>query len=127
MDIQKMIEAMSESMRNERSNYHITLGGLIDVLEKNKDCKISINEPHSYRGYYSDLAFQKCDLYPVSELLSEIYNNVLDKDFEGYKGGEYTMTKDVPLWVANWGSCGDAIIAIARVGDELNIIAKNVD
>ena len=34
MDIQGMMDAVSDSLRRERSRYHLTLGGLISALEK---------------------------------------------------------------------------------------------
>ncbi len=59
MNLQSLINAMSDSAQQERSNYHATFGDLIDKL-KNADDSLVINPKiigiGAYRGYYSDIA-----------------------------------------------------------------------
>jgi len=59
MDMQNLINAMSEVGKKERSNYHATFGNLIDKL-KNADESLRISPKivgiGAYRGYYSDIA-----------------------------------------------------------------------
>lgn len=59
MNIQELVNAMSEAGERERSNYHATFGDLIDKLKKADDSlKLSpeIVGIGAYRGYYSDIA-----------------------------------------------------------------------
>lgn len=114
MDIQGMMDAMSDSWRRERSRYHLTLGGLISALEK-ADPALPVRldngsypgKTHSYRGYYSDLSFAPTDK-PITagELLVEC-RAALGATFEGYKGGDFIMESNTPLWSASYGTSSD--------------------
>jgi hypothetical protein len=59
MNIQHLVDAISAAGERERSNYHATLGDLIDKL-KNADDSLVISPlitgVGAYRGYYSDIA-----------------------------------------------------------------------
>ena len=64
MDIQKLVNAMSESSQRKRSNYHATFGDLIDKLKSaDESCKLfpEIVGIGAYRGYYSDIALCTVD------------------------------------------------------------------
>lgn len=112
MDIEKFFEAIDNESARTRSNYHLTLGGLIQALEAApSDAKIGIGEPHSYRGYYRDLAFEPCAPRPVAEVLTEA-RACVGKVFTGYKGGDFEMDEATPLWIATWGTCGDAFMGL---------------
>jgi hypothetical protein len=69
-----------------------------------------ICEPHSYRGYYSDLSFEKSDSKVMVKDLLEICKSTLNQTFTGYKGGDNVMGKDTPLWLADYGCTGDKIM-----------------
>lgn len=59
MDLQKLVDAMSEMGEKERSNYHATFGDLIDKLKQaDISCRLTpeIKGIGAYRGYYSDIA-----------------------------------------------------------------------
>lgn len=74
MDIQKLVNIMSENGMRERSNYHSTLGDLIDKLKVADDsCVITpkIVGIGAYRGYYSDIAL-------CTEGGSDAYKSELD-------------------------------------------------
>lgn len=93
-----------------------TLGSLIDELEKCRPsaevqfdfCYLRPTKVASYRGYYDHLAIGWTEKsygpehhwIPVPMLLVEL-KDAVGKSFEGYKGGDYTMTRDTPVWVAN--------------------------
>lgn len=121
MDMQNLVDAMNHMGKVTRADYHLTLGKAIDAFEKYpKDAPVvfdvggSPDDPHSYRGYYSDLAFEPTDPQvdehkTVTEFLSELTES-LNETFNGYKGGDFIMDKDTPLWMANWGECGRAIM-----------------
>jgi hypothetical protein len=118
MNIQNLLGQMSAVWRQERSQTQLTLGKLIEQLEAMpKDAKVAnLHEPHSYRGYYSDLAFHfDAGVISASELLSTC-KDALGKTFEGYKGGDFFMDSDTPLWVANYGDCGRRLMAVLSSG-----------
>lgn len=108
----------------------LNLGQLISLLEIcEQDSKVRYDfgrfEPthiDSYRGYYDQLALSFVeskydeDQMTVSRLL-KILNEAVGHIYMGYKGGEYTMTKKTPVWVANYGDCHDtAIIGVIDDG-----------
>lgn len=134
MDVEKLIETAMTTAANERSRYHVTLGALIAELEKASptatvvfDSGLSPTAPHSYRGYYSDLAFEASSI-PISvRSLLTLAQDALGATFEGYKGGDFVMEKKTPLWAASYGSCGRAIVAISQEDDRIVLITKNVD
>ena len=127
MDIQGLVDAINEACQDERKKYYLKLGDLIKVLEENPDCLIEIGGPHSYRGYYCDLSFERGEPIKASELLEELKSNVLNKELEGYKGGEFLMSEDVPCWVAYYGSCGEALIGAKPINGKIALHTKKVD
>jgi hypothetical protein len=130
-DIQKFCDALGEAGRNTRKNYHLTLGdlakGLADAptpLPVVYDVGGSPFDPGSYRGYYADLAFDSKDSsVSAGELLAEA-QGAIGKTFTGYKGGDFTMDADTPLWRANYGHCGRAIIGMSVEADKIILHTK---
>ncbi len=89
----------------------MTLGELITALKKedsNKIVPLGFGNPHSYRGYYEDLSFEPIKNITVGRMLSEA-ESALGKTFQGYKGGDYTMSEYTSIWLAEWGDCGEGI------------------
>ena len=80
----------------------------------------------SYRGYYSDLAFEPGDRCVTVKELLERANEANGDTFTGYKGGDFVMGDDTPLWAAPYGSTGLAIVDI-KCGDDVELICKNLD
>ena len=64
----------------------------------------SPHNPHSYRGYYWQLAlgYDRKKMHTVAEVLSELQNSI-DKQFEGWKGGFFTMNEDTDVWISAEG------------------------
>lgn len=96
----------------------MTLGKLIDALASiPPDKEIDgFGDQHSYRGYYSDLAFELTgEKMPASKGL-ELAWACMGETFEGYKGGEYVMHRDTPIWIANYGRSGKKMMAINEDG-----------
>lgn len=115
--MQDLIDGWSARMQRERAGSQMTLGGMIARLEGiDAAARVPLSRPHSYRGYYSDLAFELSDPRPVAELLAEC-RAAMGAVFEGYKGGDYAMSALTPVWVADYGRCGDRLIAIADSGE----------
>lgn len=94
----------------------LTLGMLIEKLARCKPDSIvyfdfgnvrPINDVDSYRGFYEQLALGYEDTYSIStvtvrQLLKTLEDSVL-ATFGGWKGGEYVMDDDTPMWAANRG------------------------
>lgn len=83
----------------------------------------------SYRGYYDHLAFgfADTDIPKVKDVLAQC-EDALGKTFEGYKGGDFTMSEDTPLWVGNYGeSRSTAIVDILKRDRTVIISTAYVD
>jgi hypothetical protein len=104
-----------------------TLGELIDLLkQRDPDEKVRYDFGHfcpttldSYRGYYDDLALGIDDLawdeYPTARGLVAELESAIGKTFTGWKGGDYVMDRETPMWAANPGySHGTAITGLAE-------------
>ena len=120
MDMQQYVNNMlKESQDQRKASSQFSLNDLIDRLEElPQDMPILLGDADSYRGYYSDLAFAPLyDTEPrtVKEAL-DAAEDAHGKTFEGYKGGEFTMEGDTPVWYSHYGTCGPAIIGITDEG-----------
>lgn len=110
--------ALAEN-RREREENQLTCGKLIEqlgsadpkALVKFDDGR-SPGELHSYRGFYQDLGVEPCKTEITVEQFLQELNNCLGKTYRGYRGGDYVMTKDCPVWEANWGSTGRVLLGI---------------
>lgn len=114
------LAAMSAVWREDRSKSGLTLGGLIIRLhELPQDMMMqSLFYPHSYRGYYDDLAFepsQPSDVRKVSDQLADC-KKIVGRVFNGYKGGDYTVRYETPVWIAEYGCCGKRLVAVTDDG-----------
>ena len=117
-DIQKMVNIMSDMGKDIRSLYHVTLGELIDFTkDMDPGAIVHSDRPNAhadgieldfiatYRGYYSDMAFfihefpkgNKNSIFTVGELRTRC-KILLGTTLTGYKGGDYLMEEDTPLW-----------------------------
>jgi hypothetical protein len=58
----------------------------------------------SWRGSYNELAidYGMDDRYTLLQFIEELKGSI-GKTYEGYKGGDFTMGKITPIWVAHWG------------------------
>jgi hypothetical protein len=101
---------------NSPSPSHLALGELIDRLRQEPDplrqVRIGFRHPHSYRGYYMDLAFERAENVTVGEMLAAA-ESALDATFQGWKGGDYTMSGYTDTWLVEREGCvGETIGAI---------------
>lgn len=99
-----------------------TLGQLIRELEEIKIDPGSKYEPLvffdfeylrpkgvcSWRGSYSELAitFVMDGEFMLLKKFIEILKDTVGKELTGWKGGEFMMTEDTPVWVSNHGNSG---------------------
>lgn len=95
-----------ESASTER---YLNLGGLISRLERedpNRVLPLGFANPHSYRGDYSELAFEPVPRIRIGDMLAAA-RTALGATFEGYKGGDYLMTEHTSCWIARYGEDSD--------------------
>jgi len=126
LDIQACSDGISAQWEKDRAATQMTLGRLIKVLEAmSPDAPVAnLHSPHSYRGYYGDLAFERVEgTQPASELLATC-KSAMGQVFAGYRGGDFVMGALAPVWVAKYGDCGEKIIALENTGE---IITKQDD
>ncbi len=89
----------------------MNLGELIKILEsQNPDTVLSegFHKPHSYRGYYDELAFEPTTLVSIREMLVSC-KEALGTTYEGWKGGMFTMTEYTDVYLAIEGQTGDEL------------------
>lgn len=120
MDLQKIADMFNAQNQNERAAHQMTLGELILVLKSLPQDQLieGLTDPHSYRGYYRDLAFERCihGEKTVEETL-KMAEGCLNCTFGGYKGGDYTMHKNTPIWIAVYGyAFGEKIMRLNECG-----------
>lgn len=115
---------LADSIDAARQPLHpsMRLGDIIDALaacKPSSDVEFDFGGLHptgvdSYRGYYSDLAlgYGENGGLNAGDLLKEL-RHADGAVFTGYKGGDYRMDRNTPMWVANWGRChGVAVVAV---------------
>lgn len=131
MNLQEYIDKSIKEIRdrNMESSDQLTLGDIISKCQeiKNRDYKQTGGEEpfvrfdfeylfptkvDSWRGAYCELALNfetegaELSLSQFIKLLEDTVDNV----FTGYKGGDFKMTKQTPVWVANYGNSGSTAI-----------------
>jgi hypothetical protein len=131
-NIHEILEAMSGAAADARSQYHLTLGRLIKCLEKIPKGKpiftqagLGVEGFCSYRGYYSDLALNPASgpEWTAGQLL-QACKAVINTTLTGYKGGDFLMTKNTPVWLASYGCLGPAIMDLTPEG---LVITRDLD
>jgi hypothetical protein len=96
----------------------MTLQQLIERLRSEpRDLVVhhGFSSPHSYRGYYNQLAFQPAEGVTVGEMLADA-EWALGKTFQGYRGGDFTMLACTPVWLAQYGCTGHELDEAWLVG-----------
>ncbi|MGW7087583.1 hypothetical protein ACWGH2_29360 [Streptomyces sp. NPDC054871] len=92
----------------------MTLAELITALEAADPSRVvphGFNNPHSYRGYYDELAFEPARDITVREML-DAARSALYTTFQGYKGGDYVMHGHTDVWLSEHGTAsGDTLSA----------------
>lgn len=87
----------------------MTLGDLIARLEAadpDRVVPLGFANPHSYRGWYDELAFEPAEHVPVRSML-EAARSALGATYHGYKGGAYTMTEHTSCHIAQRDETGE--------------------
>ena len=121
--VQAVFDTMARRLAEERSKTQMTLGELISVLAgliTTQKIHGLADELDSYRGYYSDLAIYPSDgECTVGELLSRC-REAMGGCFDGYKGGDYYMTANTPIWISSYGlASGDRLMSLDIESDPI--------
>lgn len=136
--LQAMMDGMNAAMRQTRGQYQMTLGRLITEFDLRGHDHLPVlfedgtsPDPagiRSYRGYYSDLSIStRMEPTACGELLAAL-QAALGQTFTAYKGGDYTMGADTPLWVSAYGEASGIAIMDARADPErVFLITRQVD
>lgn len=77
----------------------------------------------SWRGSYSELALNFTSTgnnMKVTDFYC-LLKDAVGKTFTGYKGGEFTMSRQTPVWVANYGNSGNTAV-IEIVDNDYQVI-----
>lgn len=95
---------------------HLNLGELIARLREEPDLsrrvKVGFRHPHSYRGFYADLAFEMAADVTVGDMLAAA-QSALGVTYQGYKGGDYRMAEYTDTWlVIEEGREGETLGAV---------------
>ena len=113
-----MVNGLNAQAQLERGATQMTLGDMIERLEAMPQTAFvdAIESPHSYRGYYCDLAFERgSNRIAASDALA-LCKSAMGEVFQGYKGGDFQMGRNTPVWLANYGCCGEKIMDIRDDG-----------
>ena len=157
MDNEMKIFSINKMVKAQRNyefskSYQLSLGQLISELE-NLDLKYDEKEMKSicfdfgsaipttldsYRGYYDELAigytltgYDNNDNHfgdkKADEFLKEL-KATIGKEFTGWKGGEYTMDENTPLWIANPGNAGGTgVVGVIDVSWQIVILTAYIE
>ena len=117
-NMQHLVDGMSKQWQDERALTQMTLGTLIDRLKAMPPEALidGMRAPHSYRGYYSDLAFTATGQKMTVQDALVLCKDAMGEVFEGYKGGDFQMGRKTPVWIAEYGHCGMKIISLRDDG-----------
>lgn len=144
LDLQTYLDNAVKAQRAEKmkTSDQLTLGEMILKIEPLLSKQESIKKKYeheaevvydfeylfprtidSWRGSYAELTL---DFNSEGEPMTiiEFYKMLKDtigKTFTGYKGGDFTMGKNTPVWVANYGHSGNTAV-IDLIDNEYQII-----
>ena len=89
----------------------MTLDELITALEAEDPNRVlaeGFTNPHSYRGYYDELAFEPAFSVRIGDMLASA-RSAHGETYQGWKGGDFTMSGWTDCWLASEGCCGETL------------------
>lgn len=118
MDLQTILQNAVAAKRAEemKTSAQLTLGELILKMEgKSPEKPVVFDDGEhfptslsSWRGSYCELAIEYNEYDTEKPMnagdFAEKLKGALGKTYTGYKGGDFTMGKTTPVWVANHGN-----------------------
>ena len=153
MDLKNYVDSYVKERRNEtfENSSQLTLGEIIKELEKcgtiykgkdKKTIEFDFGSAipttlDSWRGSYSELALGyelsgydgDADYENITvEKLLENLKSAIGKEFTGWKGGEFIMDEDTPVWVSNPGNADNTgIIGVLDLGYSVVLLTAYCD
>jgi len=116
--IRKIEECGVEDKNSEPKNIYYDFGGMTPTILD------------SWRGSYSELALgfdRESSEMRADKILKEL-KSAIGKTYQGWKGGDFTMNEDTPVWVDNCGeSTETAIIGVLDEGWRLIILTAYME
>lgn len=76
---------------------------ILSLLPEDKILEEGFGFPHSYRGYYDELAFEPRSNVAVKDM-QILARLCIGATFRGYKGGEFQMHADTECHISYYGS-----------------------
>ncbi len=127
MDLQKLVDAFGQGARFERSKNQMTLGLLVERLSALPPEAMvpGLTNAHSYRGYYSDLAFEPAPEMKAGELL-DVVKGCVGQTYTGWKGGDFFMDEDAPVWLSTEGHSSENPMPLNAYGQESVSLPENL-
>lgn len=109
-----------------RDNEAMTLDELIAALEaapQDKVLPLGFGHPDSYRGIYAELMFCPVADVAVGQMLADA-RSALGATYQGWKGGDFTMSGYTECWLAYRGHgdgeiIGPVLLSLLLSADEL--------
>ena len=129
--LQGYLDSFKPEWQRERAEQGLTLGQLFHELAALPAERMvaGLGNPHSYRGYYDDLSFEPDPApRPAGALAQMIRDECMGQKFVGYKGGDYYMTADTPVWSCPYGTSNQMqIVGLDTDGDPVQLVLKQVE
>lgn len=140
------IEQLLENLKSQQTNESIEKGAMssediisklkeyknsnkLIIIEMNGDLVTTFFEADSWRGSYNLPAISYCTSKDGCTVDTAIKNlkEIDGMEVTGYKGGEFTLKKEDPLFIANYGDTNycTAIVDITETSDFIVCLTKN--
>lgn len=135
MNMDAIKELMDKAIQSDMGQGVMTLGELVARLENAQlkgAKKVAIDGPDdllgdgeekhpghvdSYRGVYAHLAIEPTSTPCEIEDLIARLREADGKTFTGYKGGNFTMNRNTPIWVSRRGEASEYAVVDVVFGD----------
>jgi hypothetical protein len=141
MDMQKMLDNAVAAMRNERlkTSAQLTIGEIIIHLGNlnNKNLPVLFNFEKarptclsSWRGSYCEIAFEynnESEPKTAEKIIADL-KEAIGKTYIGYKGGDFVMGKNTPVWVSNYGESDHrGVVGVEERADAIILLTADCD
>lgn len=135
MDLQDYISNHISAVRKAsfKTSPQINLGQLIELVKicDREDAEVVFDFGYfhptsldSWRGAYYELALDYTEkgTAMTRNYFLKLLNEAIGKEYSGYKGGEFTMSEETPVWVSNYGqSANTAVVGVKNGGYQIII------
>ena len=105
----------------------IELIDTLKLLPSDLNMKRPYGSPHSYRGYYQELALEPSEGCQTVGDLIDLLIGCLGKTYEGYKGGDFSMNDYSDVYIAYYGSCGAGVKLVGVNAEGVNLVCYSFD